>query len=544
MTRPTSARATSARTTSARTTSTRHRSSRHHLAGLAAAHAGRPLLLASTALPPILTQLGLLQSEETPRPRGLAGLMRLVRGSSATVPAPTAFLYDDDDDSEPLTPEAYAAMLGEELRPSLAGLDPARVSGEGWGYIIVDRVAIIGLEGAIPPEGGYMCGAFHGYDTLARAFAEAHADERVSGVLAIVNSPGGVVAGGLPVLAAQIAAQRAAAGGKPVWVHGEMVASAAYWIAAQADRLVSSPYAMIGSIGAVIVHQSLAGMLEREGVAIEAIQFGESKTDGAWWAALSDTARADLQSEIDQIGQDFVAAVVSGRPSLEPAAVLATQARVFLADNRDASRSALALGLIDGLSADALTTLDALVAALPAAPAALAGGALPSQPAAAGSAVSGSATPGATGEDDMALRQKIQAALAARAEASSAEDTLDAIRELLDDTGESDDGEDDPEAEGAPGEDGEPEDPMAVAAAILKLPEAKGRETLAQELAFQKGQTVAQARTLLAAAPKASRLAGNVPNPDLGPAPASGGSSSPAASVMQIARARRASTQR
>ena len=144
----------------------------------------------------------------------------------------------------------------------------------------------------------------------------------------------------------------------------------------------------------------------------------------------------------------------------------------------------------------------------------------------------------------MALRQKIQAAMAARAEASSAEDTLDAIRELLDDTGETDDGEDDADAETAPGEDGEPEEPMAVAAAILKLPEAKGRETLAQALAFQKGQTVAQARTLLAAAPKASRLAGNVPNPDLGPAPANGGSSSPAASVMQLARAGRASTQR
>jgi capsid assembly protease len=536
MTRPTTARARLSAT---------HRSARHHLAGLAAAHAGRPLLLASTALPPILTQLGLLQSEEAPRPRGLAGLMRLVRGSSATAPTPSAFLYDDDEDSEPLTPEAYAAMLGEELRPSLTGLDPARVTGEGWGYIIVDRVAVIGLDGAIPPEGGYVCGAFHGYDTLARAFGEAHADERVSGVLAIINSPGGVVSGGLPVLAAQIAAHRAAAGGKPVWVHGEMVASAAYWIAAQADRLVASPYAMIGSIGAVIVHQSLAGMLEREGVAIEAIQFGESKTDGAWWAALSDTARADLQSEIDQIGQDFVAAVVSGRPALQPAAVLATQARVFLADNRDASRSALALGLIDGLSADALSTLDALVAALPAASAgAVPAVPSPSQPAAAGSAVSGSATPGATGEDDMALRQKIQAALAARAEASSAEDTLDAIRQLLDDTGESDDGEDDPDAEGAPGESGEPEDPMAVAAAILKLPEAKGRETLAQALAFQKGQTVAQAKTLLAAAPKASRLANGVPNPDLGPAPASGGSSSPAASVMQAARARRASTQR
>jgi hypothetical protein len=91
--------------------------------------------------------------------------------------------------------------------------------------------------------------------------------------------------------------------------------------------------------------------------------------------------------------------------------------------------------------------------------------------------------------------------------------------------------------------EGEEEEPKAKAAlarakAILALPEAKGREALAQELAFTAGMTAKTAKKLLAAAPKASRLAGNVHDPKLGggagdtPSPAAASEASKAAQFV------------
>ncbi|MBX9707043.1 MAG: hypothetical protein K2X61_03820, partial [Caulobacteraceae bacterium] len=79
---------------------------------------------------------------------------------------------------------------------------------------------------------------------------------------------------------------------------------------------------------------------------------GEAKTDGAWWAALSDRARDDLQAEIDQCGRDFVADVIAGRPQLTVDEVLATQAAVYMGHHDEPARSALSLKLVDDLASE------------------------------------------------------------------------------------------------------------------------------------------------------------------------------------------------
>lgn len=101
---------------------------------------------------------------------------------------------------------------------------------------------------------------------------------------------------------------------------------------------------------------------------------------------------------------------------------------------------------------------------------------------------------------------------------------------------EGDEDDDDPAAEGDEDEEAEDDDEeidAKTARAIVRLPEAKGREGLAQQLAFTPGMTRGRARRLLAAAPKASAARGQLAStladsPRLGP-DAAGGKAAPRA---------------
>lgn len=127
---------------------------------------------------------------------------------------------------------------------------------------------------------------------------------------------------------------------------------------------------------------------------------------------------------------------------------------------------------------------------------------------------------------------KLAAIEAIRASAKTDSEKLEEIRKIMDeedDEATAEDGdktEDDPPADGATDEEKEAKARAAgakpsamvdasVAQSILALPEAKGREALAQRLAFKPGMTVAEAKADLAAAPRASRLADRVNDPNL-----------------------------
>ncbi|MFZ3007264.1 MAG: S49 family peptidase, partial [Phenylobacterium sp.] len=236
---------------------------------------------------------------------------------------------------------------------------------QGFAWSLFNGVAFMQVDTAIGDRGEYYCGTwYHGYDTILAGMREALADSRVNGLFLRLCTPGGVVSGGLPALAEFIRESRASAGGKPVHVYADMACSAGYWLGAQADRIASPRVGLIGSIGAVLVHEDASGWLEKNGVKVTAIQFGEQKTAGADWGPLTPEALADLQAEINQCGEDFIADVHAGRPQLTPEALLATQARVYMANHKDTSRSGQALAFVDAIESEE-QAFNALLASLP-----------------------------------------------------------------------------------------------------------------------------------------------------------------------------------
>lgn len=422
------------------------------------------------------------------------------------------------------------------------------------GYLLADGIAVIRVEGVLWDEGycyddGWWSFSLYGYDDLRRALAAAEADDAVKGVWLRINSPGGLVNGMQETCAA------IAGFGKPMtaFVAGDGC-SAAYALASSAPRIVCAPAASVGSIGVVWVHVDASKMNEDWGLTYTPIQFGAAKTDGAPFKPLSDTALAHFQAQIDTLGRRFVEHVAESR-GLSSEVVLATEARVEIDDD------ALALGLVDEVSAEApaiAAFIESLSAGAPASP--------PASPA--------SAQRAATQEETMGLKQQIEAALERnKAGKASAGDTLARIRAITskaeDDTeptpaaeGEEEDEEastDEDETVAEEGSEDEPETSdeeapvarkskaaspkagtAAYALAVMDLPEAKGREALARKLAAE-GLALDKVKTMLAAAPKKSAFAPQNPTVAAG---GSGGAADPDARLLAAAQAAAKQNQR
>ena len=313
-----------------------------NLTQLTTRFARRPLLLEPSAANALVRHLA------AGDPRGMRSESRLdavLRKIGLGRAQPVAM--HDDVDAEPIdtSPSCYSPLWAEQRYG-----DP---SDTGFGWSLIQGVAMMEVATALSDRGEFFCGTFyHGYDTLMAAMREASADERVKGLFIRMMCPGGPVAGGLPELAEFMRTIRASAGGKPIHIFADMACSAAYWVASSADFISAPRVGLVGSIGAVIVHEDWSESLSRDGIKITPIQFGAKKTDGAWWASLSETALADLQAEIDQCGRDFVADVTLGRPKLTSEALIGTQAAVFMGHHDDDTRSGLALGFVDAIESE------------------------------------------------------------------------------------------------------------------------------------------------------------------------------------------------
>jgi signal peptide peptidase SppA len=147
-------------------------------------------------------------------------------------------------------------------------------------------------------------------ELVEAAFRAALADTNVSSILLDVDSPGGNVQG-IPELAATL---RSARGQKPVVaVVNHTAASAAYWLASQADEIVVTPSGEVGSIGVFTVHDDLSAAAEKAGVRRTYIAAGAHKVEGNPFEPLSDATRQYLQQRVDAVHDEFVRDVARGR---------------------------------------------------------------------------------------------------------------------------------------------------------------------------------------------------------------------------------------
>jgi len=174
-------------------------------------------------------------------------------------------------------------------------------------------VAVVPLKGVLmPPVGGLFALLFGGggLQTFQQQFADAASDPEVEAIVVDIDSPGGMV-DQIPETGDQIRAARAT---KPiVAVANTQAASAAYWLASQADEIVVTPSGDAGSIGVYELHRDLSAAHEQAGIVPTLISAGKYKVEGNPYQPLGDEARASMQSDVDDYYRMFTAAVARGR---------------------------------------------------------------------------------------------------------------------------------------------------------------------------------------------------------------------------------------
>lgn len=202
----------------------------------------------------------------------------------------------------------------------------------------VGTTAVIRLQGPMTKFGSSLSALRGGTVGLRKSIRNAVRDKDIKAILLKVDSPGGAVAG-VSDLADEVSA---AAQKKPLFAFIEdMGASAAYFVASQATKIVANAGALIGSIGAFGVLYDYSAMFDKEGVKAFVIKAGEFKGIGVKGTEITESQRNQIQRMVDQINDLFVASIGRGRKmSVERVRELA-DGRIHIASE------ALRLGLVD-----------------------------------------------------------------------------------------------------------------------------------------------------------------------------------------------------
>lgn len=214
--------------------------------------------------------------------------------------------------------------------------DPAA----GPAYAVTsDGIAVISLSGPVMKQESSLGGA----STVAtrRAVRAAAADPQISGIMLVIDSPGGTTAG-VEDLAGDIAA---AGKSKLVWAYAEdCCCSAAYHIASQASRLVGGPSAMVGSIGTYLVARDFSANYAAEGIKTYVVKAGEFKGAGTQGTEITPEQLAEMQRLVDSVNARFLAAVSSGRK------MSAEQVSKIADGSVHVGAAAQSMGLLDGVA--------------------------------------------------------------------------------------------------------------------------------------------------------------------------------------------------
>lgn len=167
-------------------------------------------------------------------------------------------------------------------------------------------IAVLSMMGGIRHRSSYGTSV----QGFREKFREALANPNVKAIVFNVDSPGGTVSG-VPELAEEIFQARAI---KPIIAVADVfAASAAYWLAAAATKLLVTPSGSVGSIGVFAMHVDQSKLLQDVGFKVTLISAGRYKVEGNSFQPLSEEAHAQIQKDVDSVYEDFITAVAKFR---------------------------------------------------------------------------------------------------------------------------------------------------------------------------------------------------------------------------------------
>ncbi len=161
-------------------------------------------------------------------------------------------------------------------------------------------------------QGEIASGSEASAELIVSAMRGAFEDKGAQAVVLLINSPGGS-----PVQAGIINDEihrLKTLHNKPVYaVVEETCASAAYYIAAGADKIFVDKASVVGSIGVLMDGFGFTGLMDKLGVERRLMTAGENKGFLDPFSPQTDKQREFAQAMLDQIHQQFISVVKAGR---------------------------------------------------------------------------------------------------------------------------------------------------------------------------------------------------------------------------------------
>lgn len=172
-----------------------------------------------------------------------------------------------------------------------------------------NAVALIKFDGTITDES--VAPTRGRKENLMALLKKAERDSGVKAVVLRINSPGGSAAASQE-LYDEIGRLRKS--GKPVVAYlTDVAASGGYYVAVGADRIVSQPATITGSIGVIITSMDTQGLEDKLGVRQRVIKSGPYKDILSSSRDLTPEEQDILNTVVQQTLDQFVAVVATGR---------------------------------------------------------------------------------------------------------------------------------------------------------------------------------------------------------------------------------------
>jgi len=202
-----------------------------------------------------------------------------------------------------------------------------------------EKIAVIYAAGDINSGSGNSKDIYS--DDLAKTIRKARKDENVKAVVLRVNSPGGSALASEVILREVILTKAE----KPFVVSfGDVAASGGYYIACLADKIISNPNTITGSIGVFGVIPNMQNFFKNKlGITVDVVKTNANSDIGSVARPLTAQETAIIQNQVEDIYQTFINHVAKGRNMTSAQVDSIGQGRVW--SGIDAKR----LGLVDEL---------------------------------------------------------------------------------------------------------------------------------------------------------------------------------------------------
>jgi protease-4 len=165
-------------------------------------------------------------------------------------------------------------------------------------------------------------------------------NEDVKAIVLRINSPGGGVGPSQEIYEEVRKTSRVK---KVVASMGAIAASGGYYVASAADHIMANPGSITGSIGVIMEFANFQELFEKIGISAFVLKSGEYKDIGFPLRKMTPKEKALLQAFIDNVHEQFVAAVAEARK-------ISKEKIWAIADGRILSgEQAKKLGLLDSL---------------------------------------------------------------------------------------------------------------------------------------------------------------------------------------------------